>query len=623
MNRLPVEPLPARTWIARTAGLLLPLLAACATGSDDGPTGAAPAQDPTAAPITSPIEGDRTAATESPTAVANEARNTPADGTGVDGTGHAGADHDGAGPDGGRPDSTVPDSTTMLPTRAPMAVSAGRATPVIASALVPRTPQGPLSGPPSHEELLVFVQRGASPAQDRFIDRQLPQLQAAVTELGLPLRVIDVADGAPAEVTITPLVVYQDHRGRSVFQARTTSLDRLATFVRTARRARPAGFPEIRRDRALVFDDGRARIALAIKVSPVTGTPPDHDAEAFADEALTAIATALQERHPTTRVSPLRPDQPAVLAASDRTFYLDAYPWAADDGTLYVSSALFSQFHCKLPIFRSPSDGALTGPWSERSRLLADVARLLDDEVARQQGLIGSGDAFDTLAADIPVRGWDALGLSLPPAPPAGRDGFDIADELDVEAWEFATGDEPLVDGEPAAQLVFRFAPPLHSNAGEVTGASGALSLGRTAEGRPSAHGATGWVEVDVSSVSMGLDDLDQLLQTASFLDGTRFPTARFDLDELRAEPLPLDFGRPATAVASGRFSMVGVSVPLELRVLLDPVLDAAGDALLIASGSFELRLAEPFDISGPDGPSPAKDTLQFDFQFALRPAGS
>ena len=54
-------------------------------------------------------------------------------------------------------------------------------------------------------------------------------------QLAIPLRVIDASRGAPAEVLITPLLVYQDHRGRSFFEGRYVNIEKVRLFVRTAR----------------------------------------------------------------------------------------------------------------------------------------------------------------------------------------------------------------------------------------------------------------------------------------------------------------------------------------------------------------------------------------------------
>ena len=67
---------------------------------------------------------------------------------------------------------------------------------------------------------------------------------------------------------------------------------------------------------------------------------------------------------------------------------------------------------------------------------------------------------------------------------------------------------------------------------------------------------------------------------------------------------------------------MRGVTIPLGARAFVEPVIGDSGTPRLLLTGRFQLSVAA-FSIEGPDGPSPAKDTLVFDFRFALEPASN
>ena len=51
------------------------------------------------------------------------------------------------------------------------------------------------------------------------------------------------------------------------------------------------------------------------------------------------------------------------------------------------------------------------------------------------------------------------------------------------------------------------------------------------------------------------------------------------------------------------------------------PIINSTGEVRLLMTGSFSIRLLEPFEIYGPDGPAPANDTLLYDFVLPLAPA--
>jgi hypothetical protein len=64
--------------------------------------------------------------------------------------------------------------------------------------------------------LVVFQQAGSLPVAD-FASNALPKIRELATARGVTLDLRDVKAGAPAEVHATPLLVYQDASGRSVF----------------------------------------------------------------------------------------------------------------------------------------------------------------------------------------------------------------------------------------------------------------------------------------------------------------------------------------------------------------------------------------------------------------------
>ncbi|MEL6986048.1 MAG: hypothetical protein AAFO29_26700, partial [Actinomycetota bacterium] len=66
---------------------------------------------------------------------------------------------------------------------------------------------------------------------------------------------------------ITPLVAYQNHRGRSIYQGRYATLDRVKNFVRTSRFL-PQGDEPLVRGGLPVWDLGQAKVGTPVKVTP-------------------------------------------------------------------------------------------------------------------------------------------------------------------------------------------------------------------------------------------------------------------------------------------------------------------------------------------------------------------
>lgn len=460
-----------------------------------------------------------------------------------------------------------------------------------------------LAADTAYEQLIVFVQPGKSTVDDIFRAAQLPAIQQVADAMGVEVHIFPVDGGAPPEVALTPLLVYQNHRGRSIYQGRTTTPDRVRNFIRTSRYV-PQGAEPLRREQIPIWTIGRANIWAPLKVASVTGTsPPDYDDDAFRKEALEAIASGFNHfirRHE------------AILGRADRGFYMDFYPWRAADGTLFLSLALYSQFHCKEPIFESKAT-PLTGPWEKRGELFKQAAALLEAQVANHIQQPKSGDAFDAVAADAVVLGWDKIGYPLPPAPPRRKADAAAAARL-THDWVLA---DPDAEAPPLIQ--FRFAAPLDNYAGEVKSGRGKLIL------PPSlvVEGAEGDLEIDTrSAITMGDPVLDEAIQGSMLLGARNHPRASFTIDAISGDGQPIAYGRLSPAQITGALMLKGKQMPLAAPAEFEPVIGADGRPRLIVRTAFRIDLRE-FDIEGADGPAPARHTLLFDvnLQFAPRPA--
>jgi hypothetical protein len=453
-----------------------------------------------------------------------------------------------------------------------------------------------------YEQLLVFVQPGRSTVAEVFAAEQLPVIRQTAENMGVHTHVVSIQNGAPPAVALTPLLVYQNHRGRSIYQGRTTTPDRIRNFIRTSRYI-PQGKTPNRRLQIPVWRLGRTRIWAPLKVSAVTGTPPPgYDDATFRQDAWDAIVEGFRHFE-------LQPQ--ADLGRADRGFYMDFYPWRAEDGTLFLSLALYSQFHCKAPIFEKKKM-PLTGPWEQRRQLFREAAALLEAQVAAHIERGEHGDGFDTVADDVAAKDWAALGYPLPPHPPSQTAGEPTEAQLAAD-WILAAADP---DAPPMIQ--FRFAPPLDNYAGEVTSGRGALRLA------PSLvlEGAAGQIEVDTrSAITMGDPVLDEAIQGSLLLGARTHPRSRFTIESLSSDGRPIAFGQLSPAQIAGTFELKGRPMPLTAPAEIEPVIGADGRPRLLVRTAFEIDLRQ-FDIEGADGPAPARHTLRFDvhLQFAPQP---
>jgi len=444
--------------------------------------------------------------------------------------------------------------------------------------------------------VIVFVQPGASAVARSFKADYLPEIFHIAREMGCEWDVRDIADGAPAEVTATPAIVFQNHLGRSFYYGRYTTLDRVHSFIRTSSIAPQAQRNTMREDMP-VIRLGRAQIALRIKIAPVSGTPPaGYDPTEFQRDAASWVIDALQRAKLREKIQ---------LQRTDRTYYLDFNPWRAEDGTLFLSVELYSQYHCKKPVYRK-TDPPWTGPWEHRAELFQQAARELEKQVIASLADTESGDGLNPVPSTVRQRDWDAMGLALPPPPEQNSQVVAIG-ELTRE-WTLVHPSE-----QSESMLVFQFPAPLDGYAGEVRSLKGEWRL---ADGF-FLEGASGWIEADPRSVSMGEPDLDDALQSSTFLHTDKVGSSRFELREASGDGQPLVPGITTKAELRGVFTLKGVSIPLTLTASFSPVHDKHGNSQLIMSGEFTIPLA-PFDLDGPDPSQEASKRLDFSFRFSF-----
>jgi polyisoprenoid-binding protein YceI len=449
------------------------------------------------------------------------------------------------------------------------------------------------------EQLIVFLQPGASPVDETFQKRHLPKIRKLAAAMGVSVHSIDANQGSPAEIAITPLIVYQNYLGRSIYQGRSTTIDRIRNFIRTSRFV-PQGLALNRREHIPIWKNGRIRVWAPLKVSAVRGTPPEgYDHAVFVSEALKIIGEGFNN----FRIEPV-----AELGRADRGFYMDFYPWLSQGGTLYLSLALYSQFNCKYPVFERKKE-PLIGSWKDRQRLFREAAVFLETAVLNQIRDPESGDGFDPVMSGVASTTWEKLGFPLPPAPMVNSNELTVQPQLS-RAWILEKSgplDPPMIQ--------FRFPAPLDSNAGEVTDGRGEFLLPKNFK----VEGAKGFIEIDTSSaITMGDPVLDEAIRGSVMLSTKRYPKASFFIESITGDNQPIAYGRLTPANISGTFTLKGKSTALTSIAELEPVIGDDGKSHLLIRGAFKIDL-RTFNIEGADGPAPAKYTLLFDFNFIFK----
>jgi len=444
------------------------------------------------------------------------------------------------------------------------------------------------------QQLIVFL--GDDVASEHFVKTSLPSLQQYADTNGIELIPLSISQGVPLEVKIVPSFYYQNYRGRSVYSGRYLSLDRLINFMRTAKYSPRQSSLNPKTDIPL-WNLGKATVATPIKITKLKGKLPKRfDQSKFVEEVKGYIAEGLQDFKMQAR---------ATLASTDRLFYTDYHPYLSEDGMLYISTALFSMFHCHEAVYESKE--SLVGKWEDRELLFKQAAALQEQKVKEQLVNLSYGDAFHAIKKSVPIRTWEELGLALPIKSEQVGVRFELASL--PSHWGF---DQGLPDGSPLVQ--FSFGAPVDHYAGEARAMKMQLQL----QDGNTLLGAKGHVVVKSTSVTMGDEGLDDYILNESIKAGI-YPNATYDFRIVEA-PQSWDFLVPQRVTLEGQFGMMGKTVALKAVGTIEVILDEHSKPKLRVNGNFVLPIQELFGIDGPDGPSPAAQQLYFQLNFLLKP---
>ncbi|MGD1844742.1 MAG: YceI family protein [Salibacteraceae bacterium] len=448
----------------------------------------------------------------------------------------------------------------------------------------------------SKGQLIIFTQSD-KPISQHFERESLPKIQQYAQERGLQIIRKEVKDGAPEEVTLTPQIIFQNHLGRSIYRGRYLTIDRLTNFIRTVTNA-PQGIATNPVTQYPITEIGRTMVGAPIKITNLEGALPElFDAAAFEKEARTALAQGFKQ---------LQVKANFDLPTRARLFYMDYHPYLGEDGQFYLSAKLFSMFSCAKEVYATET--AFKGSWQNREAVFQEAAARMEGIAFAQLKNLKVGDAFETIPGDVPVKSWETLGLNLPSAPNNKILAADLKGKL-PNYWNF---EKALPDGSPIIQ--FNFGAPVDHYAGEVRQLNMHLALAKGQQ----LQGATGFVVVNANSVTMGDAVLDDHIFN-DYLHTANFPKASYEFKITKA-PAKWAIEEPQNIELEGTFTMVGKSIPLTAKGRIAAIADPDGTPRLQVNGQFLLPLKEGFGISGPDGPSPAKDELQFYINLILEP---
>lgn len=448
-------------------------------------------------------------------------------------------------------------------------------------------------------QLIIFTQKKDHPVMKNFDAEWLPKIKEIAVAQDIQLVMKDVTNGAPEMITFTPAIVYQNHLGRSLYIGRYTLLDKIKTFIRTVQRMPQQQVDNEKHD-VLVWEDECATIYTPAKITDLAGNlPSGFDQKAFHEEALKALDKGMANHTLKKTFNAKR---------NHRAMYMAFYPFRNEDGKIFISAEMYSQYNCVIPIYKR-FDNAFAGEWSNWKDAFAKAGTAMAAELEKQLLSTENGDALLPVSKSAGVLSWEKMDLPLPEAP-EGTSANAVPTNIKLGSkWVM---DGPVSSDVPVVN--FSFMAPMDYYAGEVKEMKGFLNLGTGNDLTKS----TASFNVGMETLTMGDPGLDE--HVADMLEIADHPRASFTFKSVEALDQPkINFGSLSQFNVEGTLEMMGIKVPLSVIAQVEPIITEDGQARLQVYASFKLRLKDNFNIEGPDGPEESKDTLVFVLNFLLK----
>ncbi len=444
-------------------------------------------------------------------------------------------------------------------------------------------------------QLILFTQN-----TDQLTNDDLLALKDLAQSMQIDFVQKDIKQGAPPEVTLTPMILFQNHLGRSVYNGRYKNTSRIKNFIRTASRLPKKSVSNIKDD-LLIAKMGRAVIAAPVKITAITGKiPKGYEEEQFKYQAKVAFGEGMKK---------FEFSQNYNLPYTSRSFYVNLYPYASKRGKLSLTMEIFSQFNCIDPIYVQ-FDEPMFGKWRKVNALFEMAGKRAQKEIFNQMAQSKIGDDFQIITNETPYKDWTEIDLALPIASDK-NEIISNAISIDlVRSW--VVDNKAKMDG-PRVQ--FSFPPPLDSYAGEATDLTGKLRLSP----EKSLEGMTGKFIVKTASVTMGDKGLDQAIHD-KMIKVKDYPASSFEIQEVDGDFSTLSFGQINHFQTKGLFEMMGKKTTVVTTGQVEPMLNDQGEPRLQFMINYTLNLKKDYNIDGPDGPSPAKDQMTFSLFFIMQP---
>ena len=434
----------------------------------------------------------------------------------------------------------------------------------------------------SEDALLIFTDSTThSPVIKDFNANYLTDIQSLGDDIDIKVEIRNLSEGLPKEVTTLPSIYYINNTKKSYYKGRYHTITKVKNFV-TNQRLFSFNESQLTKKNIFIRIDQGFHIGLVPKIYELTGNSSVLSKEAFHNEVIKGIEQGL---------STFNYKKSHTFVEQSKLYYINIYPYLADNNTYYLSYELFSQHSCITPIYSQTEI-----PFSAKG--VKNTAQLVAEDIEKRFNVwLANTTMHDGLwivdEKKVNRKSWEQLGYQLQPKEKASV----ITGTVKHGRYSAITGKAPAVS--------FSFLPPASQYAGIIQEVTGDLQVSK--------EKIQGILNVRLKSLDMGDESLNEAVLSEQ-INVDQFSQAQIKIDS-KLESIPYNELVPI----SGTLTFLGIERPVLFETQFIPINIKEETYLIRASTQFSIKNDE--SLHKPDGPSPEVETIQIATNLLIKKA--
>lgn len=410
-----------------------------------------------------------------------------------------------------------------------------------------------------------------------FNSNYLTQINELGQKLDLDIITLDAKEGLPNEVTSLPSIYFIHSGKKNLYKGRYNAIDRLKSFITNQR---TFGFDPtlLSKSNMFVWKKNKFEIGINTKVTSLKSENSSVAEKDIYQQVFEQLKSSFKK---------LEYEKNYSFVEQSKLYYLNIYPYQANNGMYYFSYEVFSQHNCIEPIYQSfekPFSGKTINSIIPTLALDFEIIlrKLLNDTILK--------DGLYIPSTSVNSKTWEELNIILNATNTGATKKVNYVINSGTYSYVKST----------TAPIAFTFPPPVSQYAGTIDEMDGEFSFDFS-------H-LKGQFSIEFNSLDMGDESLNESVLFEQLL-AKQFPSATISF-AVPLSTIPVFEAFPIPA----KLNFMGLEFDQMISAEFKPI----STTEIIVTSNFSLNITKWPTLEKPDGPSPQKETVQIYANFKV-----